>query len=220
MFCRYLVRALKVVLPFYPSFFCLFIWISFPHRQFFIPTEICIFTDNFHACKLDSKEDLLSVIMDKPFTSVNISSSVPVPSISSVLVPSVSSVPAPSISSVPVASICSVPVVSVSMCTYSVNCVVPEDTDTEKVMDRCVTAITEETADVHSAQIKWCWADLCASQVSQAMWMAKSSLVDCKPGDNVAVPITLVDHGRGDPWNMLAVIVHRDLETRRLQNCR
>ena len=98
MFCRYLVRALKVVLPFYPSFFCLFICISFPHRQFFflcavsfIPTEICIFTDNFHACKLDSKEDLLSVIMDKPFTSVNISSSVPVPSVSSVPAPSISS---------------------------------------------------------------------------------------------------------------------------------
>jgi len=27
------------------------------------------------------------------------------------------------------------------------------------------------------------------------------------------VPITLADHGRGDPWKILGLIVHRDLET-------
>ena len=34
-----------------------------------------------------------------------------------------------------------------------------------------------------------------------------------KPGDNVAVAISLVVRGRGDPWNILGVNVHRDLET-------
>ena len=34
-----------------------------------------------------------------------------------------------------------------------------------------------------------------------------------EPGENVAVPITLVDRGRGDPRNIPGVIVNRDLET-------
>ena len=39
---------------------------------------------------------------------------------------------------------------------YFVNLVVPEDTDTETVTNISMTVITEETFDVHSAQIKWC----------------------------------------------------------------
>ena len=34
-----------------------------------------------------------------------------------------------------------------------------------------------------------------------------------EPGEHVAVPIILVDRGRGDPRNILGVIVNRDLET-------
>ena len=52
--------------------------------------------------------------------------------------------------------------------------------------------------------------------VSQAEQMVKRSRVDFKhgqPGDDVAVAIPLVDHGRGNPRNILGVIVHRDLET-------
>ena len=52
--------------------------------------------------------------------------------------------------------------------------------------------------------------------VSQAEQMVKRSRVDFKhgqPGDDVAVAIPLVDHGRGNPRNILGVIVHMDLET-------
>ena len=34
-----------------------------------------------------------------------------------------------------------------------------------------------------------------------------------KPGGNVAVLISLVDRGRGDPRNILDMTVHRDLDT-------
>ena len=43
--------------------------------------------------------------------------------------------------------------------------------------------------------------------------MVKRSRIDLKPGeavDNVAVPIPMVDKGRGDPRNILGVIVDRD----------
>ena len=45
--------------------------------------------------------------------------------------------------------------------------------------------------------------------------MVKRARVELKagePGDNVAVPIPLVDRGRCDPRNILGVIVDRDLE--------
>ena len=51
------------------------------------------------------------------------------------------------------------------------------------------------------------------AQVSQAERMVKRSKVDLKAGavgDNVAVPIPLVDRGRGDPRNILGVIIDRD----------
>ncbi|KAK7111892.1 hypothetical protein V1264_011445 [Littorina saxatilis] len=52
--------------------------------------------------------------------------------------------------------------------------------------------------------------------MSQAQRMVKRSRVDLKAGevgDNVAVPVPLVDRGRGDPRNILGVILHRDVET-------
>lgn len=48
------------------------------------------------------------------------------------------------------------------------------------------------------------------SQVSQAERMVKQSRVDLKAGEvgnNVAIPIPTVDRGRGDPRNILGVIV-------------
>ncbi|KAI6652927.1 hypothetical protein LOD99_4004 [Oopsacas minuta] len=42
--------------------------------------------------------------------------------------------------------------------------------------------------------------------------MIKRSHIQCKPGspgDNVAVPIPSVDRGRGDPRNILGVILYR-----------
>ncbi|XP_076045736.1 uncharacterized protein LOC143027975 [Oratosquilla oratoria] len=51
------------------------------------------------------------------------------------------------------------------------------------------------------------------SQLSQAERMVKRSRIDLKAGevgDNVAVPIPMVDRGRGDPRNIIGVIVDRD----------
>ncbi|XP_037800350.1 uncharacterized protein LOC119595262 [Penaeus monodon] len=52
-------------------------------------------------------------------------------------------------------------------------------------------------------------------QVSQAEGMINRSRLDSKvgePGDNVAVSIPAVDRDRGDPRNILGVIVSRDLD--------
>jgi len=46
--------------------------------------------------------------------------------------------------------------------------------------------------------------------------VVKVTSVDLKAGvtsDNVAVPVSLVDHGRGDPRNILGVTVNRNLDT-------
>ena len=51
------------------------------------------------------------------------------------------------------------------------------------------------------------------TQSSQAERMVKRSRIDLKAGevgDNVAVPIPMVDRGRGDPRNIIGVIVDRD----------
>ena len=83
-------------------------------------------------------------------------------------------------------------------------------------MDTSVTVTTEETLDVRSAQINQCRAEAYANQLSQAERMVKRSRVDFKPGepgDNVPVPIPFIGHGRGDPRNILGVIVHQHLET-------
>jgi len=51
------------------------------------------------------------------------------------------------------------------------------------------------------------------SQLAQAERMVKRSRIDlaaCEPLDNAAVPIPLVDRGRGDPRNILGVVLERD----------
>ena len=51
------------------------------------------------------------------------------------------------------------------------------------------------------------------SQLEQAERMVKRSRIDLKAGevgDNVAVPIPMVDRGRGDPRNILGVVLDRD----------
>ena len=51
------------------------------------------------------------------------------------------------------------------------------------------------------------------SQLTQAERMVKRSRVELKSaeiGDNVAIPIPMVDRGRGDPRNILGVILDRD----------
>ncbi|XP_064083051.1 KRAB-A domain-containing protein 2-like [Macrobrachium nipponense] len=52
-----------------------------------------------------------------------------------------------------------------------------------------------------------------SAQLQQAERMVKRSRLELAagmPGDNVAIPIPLVDRGRGDPRNILGVIVDRD----------
>jgi len=49
--------------------------------------------------------------------------------------------------------------------------------------------------------------------VNQAERMVKRSRVEHapgNPGNNVTVPVPLVDRGRGDPRNMMGVITDRD----------
>jgi len=68
----------------------------------------------------------------------------------------------------------------------------------------------------HTIQIRKRRAEAYAALLSQAERMVKRSRVDLKtgvPGDNVAVPIPAVDRGRGDPRNILGVIVNRDVDT-------
>ena len=103
--------------------------------------------------KLDSKEDLLDVIMDQPSeepSSTNIRSS-------ALRFQCSSHPPFPGFQPS-----------SVSMGVCSVNLVVPEGTDTEKVTDMSVIVITEQTFDVRSTQIKRCRAFTYTSCVSQA----------------------------------------------------
>ena len=52
-----------------------------------------------------------------------------------------------------------------------------------------------------------------SSQLIQAERMVKRSRLElstANPGDNVAVPIPLVDRGRGDPRNILGVVLNHD----------
>ena len=70
-------------------------------------------------------------------------------------------------------------------------------------------AVVEE----HKREIKRRRIEASAGQLSQAERMVKRSHIQCKPGspgDNVAVPIPTVDRGRGDPRNILGVILYKD----------
>ena len=65
-------------------------------------------------------------------------------------------------------------------------------------------------------QIKMRRREAANAQTSQAERMVKRSRVDMqagKQGDNVCVPVPLVDRGRGDPRNILGVIIDRQEDT-------
>jgi transposase InsO family protein len=65
-------------------------------------------------------------------------------------------------------------------------------------------------------QIKRRRLEAADAQTSQAERMVKRSRVDLRAGeqgDNVAVPVPLVDRGRGDPRNILGVIIDRREDT-------
>ena len=65
----------------------------------------------------------------------------------------------------------------------------------------------------HKKEIKKRSIEASAGQISQAERMVNRSHILCKPGspgDNVVVPIPSVDRGRGDPRNILGVILYRD----------
>ncbi|XP_047485906.1 KRAB-A domain-containing protein 2-like [Penaeus chinensis] len=67
----------------------------------------------------------------------------------------------------------------------------------------------------HQDQIQKRGVEAYRGQVSRAERIVKCSHLDFKvgePGDNVAVPIPAVDRGRGDPRNILSIIVSRDLD--------
>ncbi|XP_037780257.1 uncharacterized protein LOC119576683 [Penaeus monodon] len=74
---------------------------------------------------------------------------------------------------------------------------------------------TSEATTNHQDQIQKCRVEAYRGQVSQAERMVKRCRLGFKvgePGGNVAAPIPAVDRGRGDPRNILGVIVSRDLD--------
>ncbi|XP_063590419.1 uncharacterized protein LOC134767326 [Penaeus indicus] len=105
---------------------------------------------------------------------------------------------------------------------YQMDC----ETTTRDNNDSLTTGVTEAlSVDVivqtpqifqdHQEQIQKRRVEAYRGQVSRAERMLKRSRLDFKvgePGDNVAVPIPAVDRGRGDPRNILSVIVSRDLD--------
>ena len=68
----------------------------------------------------------------------------------------------------------------------------------------------------HVERVKRARKEAFSGQLSQAERMVKRSRVDFKcgeVGDNVAVPVPMVDRGRGDARNILGVILNRDIST-------
>ena len=120
----------------------LWLWISLPHRSASVPAPSSFSSFSVPAPSLSS-----AIVSRVPVPSSFSSFSFPAPSLSSAIVPvyqrsSVSSVPAP----------------SVSLGAYSVNLAVPEGIDTEKVTDKSVTVITEQTFHVDDQAV----SGLCA----------------------------------------------------------
>jgi len=84
------------------------------------------------------------------------------------------------------------------------------------VPDRDDDEAAQQTLAYRTTQIRKRRAAAYSGQVEQAEKVVKRTRVELKAGvasDNVAVPIPLVDHGHGDPRNILGVIVNRDLDT-------
>ena len=74
----------------------------------------------------------------------------------------------------------------------------------------------QQTLAERATQIRKRRAKAYSGQVAQAERVVKRTRVDLKAGvagDNVAVSIPLVDRGRGEPRNILGVIVNRNLDT-------
>jgi len=81
----------------------------------------------------------------------------------------------------------------------------------------------QQTLAYRTTQIRQRRAAAYSGQVGQAERVVKHTRVELKVGvadDNVVVPIPLVDRGRGDPRNILGVIVNRDLDTDQYYYCR
>lgn len=95
----------------------------------------------------------------------------------------------------------------------------PSSTDTTSNSSESAPPSATETDNdltVHVERIKRARKAASAGQLSQAERMVKRSRVDFKSGevgDNVAVPVPLVDRGRGDARNILGVILNRDIST-------
>jgi len=84
------------------------------------------------------------------------------------------------------------------------------------VPDRDDDEAAQQTLAYRTTQIRKRRVAAYSGQVRQAERVVKRTRVELKAGvagDNVAVPIPLVDRGRGDPRNILGVIVNRNLDT-------
>jgi len=87
----------------------------------------------------------------------------------------------------------------------------------QTVTDRDDDEAAQQTLAYRTTQIRKRQAAAYSGQVAQAERVVKRTRVELKAGvagGNVAVLIPLVDRGRrGDPRNILGVIVNRDLDT-------
>ncbi|XP_052806687.1 KRAB-A domain-containing protein 2-like [Mya arenaria] len=88
---------------------------------------------------------------------------------------------------------------------------IPADLSSQTQPSVTTTPILED----HTIQIRKRRAEAYTALLSQAERMDLKTGV---PGDNVAVPIPPVDRGRGDPRNILSVIVNRDVDTDQYKN--
>lgn len=93
---------------------------------------------------------------------------------------------------------------------------IPVPSTSSAVPDRDDDEAAQQTLAYRTTQIRKRRAAAYSGQVAQTERVVKRTRVELKAGvagDNVAVPIPLVDRGRGDPRNILGVIVNRDLDT-------
>jgi len=93
---------------------------------------------------------------------------------------------------------------------------IPVPSTSSAVPDRDDDKAAQQTLAYRTTQIRKRGAAVYSGQVAQAERVVKRTRVELKAGvagDNVAVPIPLVDRGRVDPRNILGVIVNRDSDT-------
>lgn len=163
-----------------------------------LPREILDNLDSEHDL---ARLDLASAEFPAPSTDTGLTSVEPAPTASS------SAEPGPTASSSAEPS----PTVSSSAETG------PSSTDTAFTSSESAPPSATETNNdltVHVESIKRARKAACSGQLSQAEKMVKRSKVAFKSGevgDNVAVPVPLVDRGRGDARNILGVILNRHI---------